>query len=199
MVANKRLYPAVAILLCFLFLTMTAAVYAQETLRVARIRDFTGEVKIMKAGGEKVFSAFIGMGLVQGDRIITAKDSTLTLEMDDSGKEVKIAGNSSLLIGELSASGDSQEETSRFSLWAGAVWANIKNKLTSGSRFEIRTPTAVMGACGTKIYVCQEGDETTYTVIDGSAYVTYTVNAPEPDGSSRRVEMELVLNEQQRT
>ncbi len=197
MAAKGRLYAAAAIITGFLLLATAAVVYAGETLRVARIAEFSGEVKIMKAGGEKVFPAFQGMGLVQGDRIITAKNSTLTLEIDGAEKVVKIAENSNLLISELVESADGEEERSGFSLWAGGIWSDLKKKLTSGSRFEIKTSTAVMGARGTKIYVSQVGDKTVYSVLAGSAYVSATVNIPEPGGGYRQVEVELLLDQQQ--
>lgn len=44
--------------------------FAEDSLRAAKLADLKGSVSIMKAGGEKSFSAFKGMSINQGDRII---------------------------------------------------------------------------------------------------------------------------------
>ena len=46
---------------------------AEENLRAAKITELTGEVSVLKAGGEKPIKAFKNMSLTQGDTIITGK------------------------------------------------------------------------------------------------------------------------------
>ena len=67
--------------------------------------------------------------------------------MDDD-KEIKIAANTKIMIKELTASLAS--ESSKFQLWAGGVWSDVK-ELNADSKFEIHTPTAVMGVRGNTI------------------------------------------------
>ena len=152
---NNKL--ALYILLLIILVTTTGLANAEENLKVAQVVKYSGDVKVMKSGGEKAFSVFEKMALSQGDLLITGKESTVTIKTDDE-IEIKIAENSQVMISELIE--ENEQEKASFKLWAGGIWANLKNKLSVGSKFEIETPTAVMGVRGTKFYAKhQEGKQ----------------------------------------
>ena len=65
---------------------------AADTLRVAKITAGQGDVKVLRAGGEKSFPAFKGMGLTQGDTIITGKNGRVTLELAADKELLKTVG-----------------------------------------------------------------------------------------------------------
>lgn len=136
-------------LLVFIFLlTNTLPVFAEDTFRAATVSKVEGSVQIMKAGGEKQFDAFVGMSLTEGDRIITGDKASITLEIDDD-KEVKLDENTQMSLSELSGKIEAQNDQTSLSLIVGKVWSNIKKKLNIRAKYEIKTPTAVMGARGT--------------------------------------------------
>ena len=133
---------AFAFFLCFILVLPNFA-YGETTTRVAVIKEVNGDVKVKRAGGEKLFPAVKGAGLVQGDGIVTGKDSTALLIIDED-KEVKIAEGTQLKVSELVKAANDMGEQTSMSLLSGKVLITLNKKLTKDSKFEIKTPTAVM-------------------------------------------------------
>ena len=92
------------------------------------------------------------MGLTQGDTIKTGSNGKVTLEVNED-KEMKIGANTQLMISELVQSLRNNADKSSFNLKAGQVYTRVKNQLAPGAKYEIRTPTAVMGVRGTQFFV----------------------------------------------
>lgn len=144
------------IAVAFLFtLFLPATVYAETSFREASIDDFTGTVKVVISGGQKEYSAYKGMGLTQGDTVITGEASSVTLYVDDD-KEIILGANSRLTLSELSNYTDPQSKATGLKLWVGKIWVNVKKKLNIRSKFEITTGSTVMGVKGTRFYVGYE-------------------------------------------
>jgi len=153
----------------------TKIVRADENFRVAKIKNFSGTVKIGKGGGEKVFNAIEGMSLVEGDNITTEKDSSALLYIDDD-KEVKIGDNSIVNLSELSGYIESDDQKTGISLWVGKIFSNIKKKLKIRSKYEIKVPTAVMGVRGTEFSVESLADgDIKVILLEGTVTVVRTL------------------------
>lgn len=155
---------------------------AQDTLRVAKILDTQGDVKVYRAGGEKSFAAYKGMGLTQGDTIITGANGKVTLEVDKD-KEMKIGPNTQLMISELVQSLRNNADKSSFNLKAGQVYTRVKNQLAPGAKYEIRTPTAVMGVRGTQFFVSLSNGVAEVVTLEGQVVVTVSQPVTGPDGT----------------
>jgi len=168
-----------------------------DTLRVAKITAAQGDVKILRAGGEKNFPAFKGMGLTQGDTIITGKDGRVTLELAED-KELKIGENSRIMISELVQSAENNADKTSLNLKAGQVYTNVKGKLSPDAKYEIRTPTAVMGVRGTQFFVSlASGGQAKVVTLEGNVFVTVPQLVTLEDGTTvtREVEIEVQPNQ----
>ena len=147
----KNLLKLLLVSVCMALL-VPAAASAEVTFREASVVEFEGTVKVIIAGGQKEYTPYKGMGLTQGDTIITSGDSWVTIHLDDD-KEIKLAENSRLILSELSEYVDSQSESTGLNLFAGKIWVSIKKKLNIRSKFEVRTGSTIMGVKGTKFLI----------------------------------------------
>ncbi|NLT95538.1 MAG: hypothetical protein GXW85_08450 [Clostridia bacterium] len=170
---------------------------AADTLRVAKITAVQGDVKVLRAGGEKTFPAFKGMGLTQGDTIITGKDGRVTLELAED-KELKVGENSRVMISELVQSSENNADKTSLNLKAGQVYTNVKSQLSAGAKYEIRTPTAVMGVRGTQFFVTlASGGQAAVVTLEGRVFVTVPQLVTLEDGTTvtQDVEIEVQANQ----
>lgn len=151
-----------------------------DTKRAAQITSVDGTVKIKKAGGEKTYPAVKGMGLVQGDSIITGSDGNVILDMDGD-KEIRIGGSTQIVLSELVKNAGTMGSKTQMSLLSGKVLININKKLTTDSKFEIKTPTAVMGVRGTEFYVGYVNGKTVVNVVDGTVRTRSSSNGETRD------------------
>lgn len=157
-------------LACMMLVPQFAAAASSKS-RIIRIADMEGTVKVLIAGGEKEYKAFKGMNLNAGDRITTAADSWARLEIDDD-KEVKIGENTQITMSEVSGQIEEENQRTGVSLWAGKLWVNIKKKLNMRQKFEIKTPTTVMGVKGTQFFVGAGDGRTDIAVLNGIVYAS---------------------------
>ena len=169
---NRRL---VLVLLVFLVLIFLAQPLMASTKRIAKIIEISGTVTYQKGGGERELKAFKGMSLAQGDRLLTGKDGKAVLEIDDD-KKLNVGSNSVLDLSQLSGIKGENEQT-RLNMWKGEVLTEIGDRLNTQSRFEIKTPTAVMGVRGTWFVVGQQSNGTYIAVIEGALYALSNVPA----------------------
>lgn len=192
-----------------LLLAFTITSMAEDTLRAGKIHDFKGNVQVKKSGGEKSFSVFKGMALTQGDTIITDRDAWVSIEIDEKTK-VKVDEKTQININRLMEDNEEQTEDTRFNLRGGKVWSNIGKSLNAGSKYEIKTPTAIMGVRGTRFFVgySPQSDTTNYTgsgttevvVLEGA--ISASIQLPgSPDvgltgESGQKIELTLEQNQQ---
>jgi len=190
------------VLSIFLMVTMIAPApyaFAAAKERTAVVVDFAGEVSIMKSGGEKVYDAKKEMKLKRGDRIITGKDSWITIEVDGD-KTIKVGAKSYVSLEELTY--EKASEKTSVKVVQGEVFVNIKKKLKGDDEFEVKTPNAAMGARGTKFLVSYKAVESssgakenksTLTVIEGVVQAVATATVKVRDEAGNLVEKQLTI------
>jgi hypothetical protein len=148
-------------------LVLPTAVFAKDTDKAGKVTTVAGKAEVKKSGGSKKFNAFKGMAITQGDTIMTGSDGKITMDLD-SDKEVTIGTNTTLVVSELVKSAKALSGKTSLSLLKGKVVISIKKKLDGDSRFEIETPTAIMGVMGTQFTVRYEDEQSYVGVFEGA-------------------------------
>ncbi|OMD92245.1 hypothetical protein BSK49_02840 [Paenibacillus odorifer] len=148
----KSLKLTLAFVLLFSILWPAVVTEAKDSVKVGKITAVSGKSEVKKSGGTKKFNAFKGMAITQGDTIITGSDGQISLDLD-ANKEVTIGANTTLTISQLVESAKALGGKTSLKLQNGQVLIKVKKKLEGDSRFEIETPTAIMGVMGTEFFV----------------------------------------------
>jgi hypothetical protein len=156
----------------FLFLVLSATLsfsQGQSDQPYVEINNVTGSVQAMVAPDISWRDAQAGTALHAGDSITTGADSFVEMTLqDDEEKVMRLGANSTATI--------LVQDSEKLELLGGEVFSSIKN-LTSGSSFEIRTPTAVCGVRGTDFSARVEGEETIVEAYDDNCYVKHMEQA----------------------
>jgi hypothetical protein len=161
---------SLALLLCLALLMTSGAGAAFASAKVsAKILSLEGDVQVVRAGGEKPFAAFVNMRLTEGDRVITGTNGRAEIQMDDE-VIITLVENTRIYLSELRGSAGAQQ--SSIGLQAGGVGSSVNKKLDENSRFEIKTPTAVMGVRGTEFFTQYFAGNIDVRVVDGIVEVT---------------------------
>ena len=160
------------LLICVLILNTTLVLAASQ--RAAVIEKVTGTVSIKKSGGEKKLKAIRGANLAEGDTLITGSNGTVILKMDDD-KTISVGPNTIINVKDLK--GTKGNETTTINQPKGISVTKIDNKLTGGSTYNQKTPTAIMGVKGTIFSVQAAGQKFLVSVVDGKVSVQSANNS----------------------
>jgi hypothetical protein len=196
MTMNERVrFPKV--ITCVAALVAMAAVASVQAAQVGKavVRSITGDAQYSVSGPWMPLK--VGQELAPGSTVQTANDSSVVLFLDQNGPYVKLSENTTLGLDKLSfepTGVDTIVET-QLDLKSGRV-IGVVRKLSTTSKYEIKTPTGVAGIRGTEYSISATGD---VHVISGSVVVvsvradgsvlTQVVNAGEMfNPSSGRVE-----------
>ncbi|WCN37281.1 FecR family protein [Aneurinibacillus uraniidurans] len=135
--------------------------------RTAKLASVKGDVKVQKSGSKKVVTAFNSMSLSQGDTVITGKNSSAKV-VYSAGTQSTLGSGTRFMIAQM-AGGKTKGK-----VWSGQVWNKVESLANANDRFDIETPTAIMGVRGTLFLVTVEPctGETYMTVEDGVVAVT---------------------------
>lgn len=152
---------------------------AKDTQKVGKITAVSGSAEVKKSGGKKQVKAFKSMAITQGDTIITGRNGKVNMDLD-SDKEVIIGPNTKLVISQLVQNARAMSGKTSISLLGGSVMVKVKKKLTGDSRFEIKTPTAIMGVMGTQFFMKYERNTSFVGVIEGTVAVSKLDGTPGP-------------------
>lgn len=139
-----------------------------EEKQIAVLSASSGEVLLQEAEKTLWQSAEEGTFLFEGDKIQTREDSSAEITFDYESI-VELSENSLLEIKNLKIKEDNSEE-SVLKLEIGRVLAEVE-KLPVGSRFEIHTPTAVVGVRGTQFLLEEKDGESSIAVFEGKVGV----------------------------
>lgn len=134
--------------------------------------------------------------MTQGDTIMTGSNGKVTLEVDKD-KEMKIGANTQLMISELVQSLRNNADKSSFNLKAGQVYTKVKSQLSPGAKYEIRTPTAVMGVRGTQFFVSLSNGVAEVVTLEGQVVVTISQPVTAPDGTVTMQEVQIQVQPNQ--
>lgn len=131
----------------------------------AELTSFSGEVTVSLSGADGPAEPQEGMKLESGDMISTGSGGSAELSFnEDNSNVVRLSENTTASV---VMSGDEKLEMTE-----GEILASVSG-LSSGSSFEIRTPTAVSGARGTDWVTKVSGDGTDVEAVDDIPYVKH--------------------------
>lgn len=153
-----KLIKVVVLVLVVLFGASLFA-YALESTREAMILDMDGGVSVRVSGGISM-PAEIGMVLKQGDAIITSQGAFALVQIG--GVEtatVEVSENSRVMLSELLSNDADSSQSTLLDLAMGKVLIKAAKLHSDKSKFEVKTPTSVVGVRGTTFEVQVEGIE----------------------------------------
>jgi hypothetical protein len=203
----KSLKLTLSFMLIFSILWPAVVTEAKDSVKVGKITAVSGKSEVKKSGGTKKFNAFKGMAITQGDTIITGSDGQVNLDLD-ANKEVTIGAGTTLTISQLVESAKALGGKTSLKLQNGQVLIKVKKKLDGDSRFEIETPTAIMGVMGTEFFVSVNpnqgnpaligglGNNGYLGVLEGTVRVASPLN-PNANAFSITASQQLLMNGQQ--
>lgn len=143
------------IMVCALFVATMAI--AADTPRIAKILEAEGSVEVKSASGSWMPAA-IGMEMKQGDMIRTRANSFALLNVDGMAQTatVEVKQNSELALAELTANIEAKTQSTLLDLALGEVLIKAKKLHSEKSKFEVKTPTSIVGVRGTTFSVAVE-------------------------------------------
>ncbi len=145
------------LLFAFSFLVVFSLSFAQQGKRTAVILDTKGKVET-KAPKEGWVSAKVGDVLSEGYVIRTVgSDSFALIKLE--GKEtsdVEIKKNSQLRLAELAEDKQKSTQSTMLDLALGDILIKAEKLQSDKSKFEVKTPTSIVGVRGTTFSVSVE-------------------------------------------
>ena len=155
----------------FFILLLMLPYFTVEAAKTAKIKFTIGSSELLPSGKTAWQTVKMGMAVRQGDRLRTALNARIELEMPD-GSVVKINENSVFDVKELKTQEEDKEDKMSFTLWAGNLWASFKKVISGRQSREIETPSAVVAIRGTTIEMDVANDATTTVrVVEGKVSV----------------------------
>jgi len=151
-----RVFLSVGVVLALL----ASSTFAAETRRVATIAEITGTAEV-KIGSGKWAPAKAGMSLTQGDAIRTKINSIAILDLDGKARSAKVEmkENSLLTLAELAENKAENTQKTLLDLSLGKILIQVQKLRQDNSKFEVKTPTSVVGVRGTTFSVAVEAIE----------------------------------------
>ncbi|MBN1526487.1 MAG: FecR domain-containing protein [Candidatus Omnitrophica bacterium] len=147
-------------MIALLVLGMALPAFAERTSRTATIKDMSGTVEVKARQGSWA-PASVGMVLNQGDTIRTKAGASAVLSMD--GKEesatVSMKESSQLALAQLFGDKKKGTQTTLLDLALGEVLIKTKKLHSEKSKFEVKTPTSIIGVRGTTFSIAVEAVE----------------------------------------
>jgi hypothetical protein len=143
-----------------LFIFISYNVSAEESRRSASIMDIKGIVEVKATQGEWE-KAKIGMTLEQGYIIRTKKKSRALLNVDGMGQTatVEIKQNSQMQLMELLENKEESSQATLLDLAIGEILIKAQKLHSPKSKFEVKTPTSIVGVRGTTFSVSVGAEE----------------------------------------
>lgn len=139
----------------FIFIiSLTSLLYAEDVKRTAKIIDLEGDVMI-KPLGKSWIPAEIGALLSEGDMIRTRENSTVLLNVNGHGQTatVDVREGSEMMFSQLIGDKEKGTQKTLLELELGKILIKAQKLDSEGERFEIETPTTIVGVRGTTFTV----------------------------------------------
>ena len=149
----------IAFIVC-ICLGVACAALAEKTKRIAVVSEAQGTVEV-KISGKEWIPAVIGATLSQGDMIRTKENSTAVLNLDGDAQtaSVDIKEKSQMSLAQLLEDKTEDVQTTLLDLSLGSILIKAKKLQAGKSRFEVKTPTSIVGVRGTTFSVTVEAAE----------------------------------------
>jgi hypothetical protein len=160
-------------------LTTMAITSSAAAPRKCTVKQLVGTVKVRRGESTTWSDARPKMPLKQSDAIRTFVESEVELETSE-GSTIKIGENSTVELKTLQ--GTAADQSTAVKILNGAVLANVKKLVSTGSTFEFETPTATAAIRGTIVGLEVNKEQTRVKVYEGRVLVT-------PQGSKNSVEL----------
>ena len=143
---------------------------AQAATGKAVVRSVKGTASYAEQGGEWR-PLKTGQALNSGATVKTGVDGAVDLYMGDNGPDVHLFDSTTLGLDRLNIEQTGTEPVveTQLNLTAGTIRGYVK-KLAAASKYEVKTPSAVVGVRGTKYQISANG---VVHVIEGSMVVVY--------------------------
>lgn len=188
----KKLYSLLALMLV---LCVPHVTFAIEDDFQATLTDFEGEVLFQKSGDKIWFPVETNMPLESGDKIKTGINSSAEILIDD-GSILKLEDKAEIELTGMHVDSVTKKIKTRLYLGVGRLFSNIAKMMNRESRFDVHTPTAIVGIRGTEFVVeLADSEETDVGVFEGSVYV----NAVDDEGNLIKEDEVLVTDGNQTT
>ena len=154
---KKLYYLIIAIIVLSLGATVS---YAETTLRSANVTEINGSAEVLQSDGSWK-PATVGMILGQGDAIRTRASSWAMLSIDGLTETatVEVKENSELKLATLLKDDAEASQTTLLDLSLGEILIKAKKLHSETSKFEVKTPTSIVGVRGTTFSVAVEAVE----------------------------------------
>jgi ferric-dicitrate binding protein FerR (iron transport regulator) len=138
----------------------------------ATLDQISGVVEILPANDDTWRLASVGERIEAGYRIRTSSHSTARLVFFEGSTTDLMAGTEVAVI-QVSARREGSHKIIALHQRLGRTYSRVEQFSDRASRFEIETPTAVAGVCGTEFAIVVEADGTTsVAVVEGLVEVT---------------------------
>jgi hypothetical protein len=144
-----------------LVIGVAATAFAVESKRTAQILSIDGQAEVRLAGESSWSPAQAGMILKEGDTLKTGAESVAMLNVDGKGQTatVEVKEKSQLLLSEMLADTSAGTSKTLLDLAMGEVLIKAQKVHGEQSKFEVKTPTSIVGVRGTTFNVKVEAVE----------------------------------------
>lgn len=152
----KKIVAIIVLTLC-----VTSLGFAEDmTKRTAKISDVKGAVEVKTATGE-IVPAKVGMVLNEGDMVQTKTNSSAILNVDGTAEtaSVEVKANAKLKLSEMLENKKEGVQMTLLDLSMGEILIKAKKLHSEKSKFEVKTPTSIVGVKGTTFSVSVEAVE----------------------------------------
>ncbi|MCM8770824.1 MAG: FecR domain-containing protein [Candidatus Omnitrophica bacterium] len=129
-------------------------IFAAEMSKDLFISELYGNVMIKKSGAKEFIPAKKNMPVSLGDEIKTGKNAYCEIAFDKELETlVSVKENSDLVISKIMMESKTKKEETLLDLKSGSVLTKVKKLTTEESKFQIKTPTSIVGVRGTNFEV----------------------------------------------
>ncbi len=149
-----------------MILSMVGCDKKEESYRVVKLVEMTGDVKYTRDG--ETAAVYENMNFENEDKVTTGAESSAKLSLDGD-KYLYMAADTSIVM---VAEGDDKDSQTTIKLEEGEISNTLQNKLSENSMYEIETSNAVISVTGTTFYVKNDGDKTIVYCEDGEVKIT---------------------------
>jgi hypothetical protein len=147
----------------------TAVLAANTEQGFAKVRYVSGQVTFLKTGGQWQ-PVEKNMFLRAGDAVKTGPNSHVDMWLANNNGDIHLEQNSELTLDKLSYTytGFEMLHDTQLNLRSGVLAGNV-NRMSTGSKYEIKTPRGVAGIRGTRYRIAANGD---VTVTEGTVVIS---------------------------